>query len=101
MSSVRTQANGDSGESAVSLRKKLRVSTNENAAQQQAKVTVILGAQWGDEGKGKVVDMLATEADIVCRCQVIINVLSALFFHHHQFSQTAFEHMTIALFFSS
>ncbi|XP_046996060.1 adenylosuccinate synthetase [Schistocerca americana] len=33
------------------------------------KVTVVLGAQWGDEGKGKVVDMLATGADIVCRCQ--------------------------------
>lgn len=35
-----------------------------------SKVTVVLGAQWGDEGKGKVVDMLATEVDIVCRCQV-------------------------------
>jgi Adenylosuccinate synthetase len=33
-------------------------------------VKVVLGAQWGDEGKGKVVDMLATEVDIVCRCQV-------------------------------
>ncbi|XP_013783579.1 adenylosuccinate synthetase-like [Limulus polyphemus] len=32
-------------------------------------VTVILGAQWGDEGKGKVVDLLASNADIVCRCQ--------------------------------
>lgn len=34
------------------------------------KVTVVLGAQWGDEGKGKVVDLLAIDADIVCRCQV-------------------------------
>lgn len=34
------------------------------------KVTVVLGAQWGDEGKGKVVDMLATDVDVVCRCQV-------------------------------
>uniref|UniRef100_A0A8C6V5J2 Adenylosuccinate synthetase n=1 Tax=Naja naja TaxID=35670 RepID=A0A8C6V5J2_NAJNA len=32
-------------------------------------VTVVLGAQWGDEGKGKVVDLLAQDADIVCRCQ--------------------------------
>lgn len=32
-------------------------------------VTVVLGAQWGDEGKGKVVDMLACHTDIVCRCQ--------------------------------
>lgn len=34
-----------------------------------SKATVILGAQWGDEGKGKAVDQLAAEADIVCRCQ--------------------------------
>lgn len=34
------------------------------------KVTVVLGAQWGDEGKGKVVDMLASDVDLVCRCQV-------------------------------
>ncbi|KAG9330521.1 hypothetical protein JZ751_024077 [Albula glossodonta] len=33
------------------------------------KVTVVLGAQWGDEGKGKVVDLLAQDADIVCRCK--------------------------------
>uniref|UniRef100_A0AAY4CK87 Adenylosuccinate synthetase isozyme 1 n=1 Tax=Denticeps clupeoides TaxID=299321 RepID=A0AAY4CK87_9TELE len=33
------------------------------------KVMVVLGAQWGDEGKGKVVDLLATESDVVCRCQ--------------------------------
>ncbi|TRY96271.1 hypothetical protein DNTS_001503 [Danionella cerebrum] len=33
------------------------------------RVTVVLGAQWGDEGKGKVVDLLATESDVVCRCQ--------------------------------
>ncbi|KAF2898497.1 hypothetical protein ILUMI_07677 [Ignelater luminosus] len=32
-------------------------------------VIVILGAQWGDEGKGKVVDMLAADVDVVCRCQ--------------------------------
>ncbi|KAK7805904.1 hypothetical protein U0070_009118 [Myodes glareolus] len=34
-----------------------------------SRVTVVLGAQWGDEGKGKVVDLLATDADIVSRCQ--------------------------------
>ncbi len=32
-------------------------------------VQVIVGAQWGDEGKGKVVDMLAERADIVARYQ--------------------------------
>ena len=29
--------------------------------------TVIVGAQWGDEGKGKIVDLLAQRADFVCR----------------------------------
>lgn len=39
-----------------------------------SKVTVVLGAQWGDEGKGKVVDMLATDVDVVCRCQVCLYI---------------------------
>lgn len=30
---------------------------------------VIIGAQWGDEGKGKIVDVLAEEVDIVARYQ--------------------------------
>jgi len=29
--------------------------------------TVIVGAQWGDEGKGKIVDLLAQHSDVVCR----------------------------------
>jgi adenylosuccinate synthase len=32
--------------------------------------TVVLGAQWGDEGKGKLVDILARDADLVCRYAV-------------------------------
>src|ERR1700730_8831295 len=30
---------------------------------------IVLGAQWGDEGKGKVVDLLAERFDIVARYQ--------------------------------
>ncbi len=30
---------------------------------------VIVGAQWGDEGKGKIVDLLAQHSDLVCRYQ--------------------------------
>ena len=30
---------------------------------------VIIGAQWGDEGKGKVTDLLAEQADVVIRFQ--------------------------------
>jgi adenylosuccinate synthase len=32
-------------------------------------VTVLVGAQWGDEGKGKGIDLLAAEANIVARYQ--------------------------------
>lgn len=42
----------------------------QEAAATGSRVTVVLGAQWGDEGKGKVVDLLATDADIISRCQV-------------------------------
>ena len=31
--------------------------------------TVIVGAQWGDEGKGKIVDLLAQHSEVVCRYQ--------------------------------
>lgn len=34
-----------------------------------AKCVVILGTQWGDEGKGKIVDMLTEKADAVVRFQ--------------------------------
>ena len=27
----------------------------------------VLGAQWGDEGKGKIIDFLASDADVVAR----------------------------------
>ena len=30
---------------------------------------VVVGAQWGDEGKGKLVDWLSERADVVCRFQ--------------------------------
>ena len=30
---------------------------------------IVLGAQWGDEGKGKIVDYLSADADAVVRCQ--------------------------------
>ena len=32
-------------------------------------VTAVVGANWGDEGKGKVVDVLASQADVVIRFQ--------------------------------
>ncbi len=32
-------------------------------------VRIVVGTQWGDEGKGKIVDLLAADADWVARCQ--------------------------------
>ena len=31
--------------------------------------TILVGAQWGDEGKGKIIDVLTTEADVIVRSQ--------------------------------
>ncbi|NDD92606.1 adenylosuccinate synthase, partial [bacterium] len=30
---------------------------------------IVVGAQWGDEGKGKVVDLYSSRADLVVRFQ--------------------------------
>lgn len=32
-----------------------------------SKLTAVLGSQWGDEGKGKLVDVLAEKYDLICR----------------------------------
>jgi adenylosuccinate synthase len=49
---------------------------------------VIIGTQWGDEGKGKIVDILAREADVVVRYQggsnaghTVINDRGTFVFH--------------------
>src|SRR5438477_10282990 len=31
--------------------------------------TILVGAQWGDEGKGKIIDVLTEQADVVVRTQ--------------------------------
>src|SRR6185436_3776501 len=35
----------------------------------EPKTLVVVGAQWGDEGKGKIVDLLADRSDVVVRFQ--------------------------------
>ena len=63
-------------------------------------VRAIVGANWGDEGKGKITDMLAKESDIIIRFQggsnaghTIINeygkfalhlLPSGVFYQHHR-----------------
>jgi adenylosuccinate synthase len=34
-------------------------------------VKAVVGANWGDEGKGKITDMLAKQADIIVRFQEV------------------------------
>src|SRR3954464_10672068 len=31
--------------------------------------TILVGAQWGDEGKGKIIDVLTADVDVVVRSQ--------------------------------
>lgn len=40
-----------------------------NIQQTRSKVDVLLGLQWGDEGKGKIVDVLTPQYDVVARFQ--------------------------------
>ena len=42
---------------------------NGNQESHSSRISVVIGSQWGDEGKGKLVDLLAQDADIVARCQ--------------------------------
>ncbi len=32
-------------------------------------ITAVIGGQWGDEGKGKIVDLLSKDANMVARFQ--------------------------------
>lgn len=41
----------------------------EDAYSSLSQVCAVLGTQWGDEGKGKLVDILAERYDVVARCQ--------------------------------
>ena len=49
---------------------------------------VVVGAQWGDEGKGKIVDWLSIEADIVVRFQGGHNAGHTLVIDHKFISST-------------
>ncbi|GAB1360454.1 adenylosuccinate synthase [Porphyromonadaceae bacterium] len=49
------------------------------------KIDVLLGLQWGDEGKGKVVDVLTPKYDVVCRFQGGPNAGHTLEFDNQKF----------------
>ncbi len=53
----------------VSLNSNLNIAqTNQNKTKQSVLVDVVLGAQLGDEGKGRLIDILSPDYDIVARC---------------------------------
>jgi len=49
------------------------------------KIDVLLGLQWGDEGKGKIVDVLTPEYDVVARFQGGPNAGHTIEFHGKKF----------------
>ena len=54
------------------------------------KVDVLLGLQWGDEGKGKVVDVLTPRYDVVARFQGGPNAGHTL-----EFEAVSYTHLTL------
>ena len=46
-------------------------------------VSVLVGMQWGDEGKGKIIDVLTRDAEVVIRYQM-----------QHKFFRSDFDRMT-------
>jgi len=47
---------------------------------------VVLGLQWGDEGKGKIIDNLADSFDVVCRYQGGANAGHTIFYQNEKIS---------------
>ena len=47
-------------------------------------VDVLIGLQWGDEGKGKIVDYLADKYDIICRFQGGPNAGHTIYVNEHK-----------------
>src|SRR5436305_10567406 len=43
--------------------------SGQNFAQKIMSNTILIGAQWGDEGKGKIIDVLTADADVIVRSQ--------------------------------
>ena len=51
------------------------------------KVDLLLGLQWGDEGKGKIVDVLTSKYDIIARFQGGPNAGHTLVFNNKKYNR--------------
>ena len=49
-------------------------------------VKAIVGANWGDEGKGKITDMFAAQSDVVIRFQGGANAGHTIINHYGKFA---------------
>ncbi len=56
-----------------------------SASAVRGRCVVVVGCQWGDEGKGKIVDVLAESADIVARYQGGANAGHTVHVHGREF----------------
>ncbi len=68
-------------------------------------VKAVVGANWGDEGKGKITDMLAEKADIIIRfrveqmpdIQLSMITANSLFIHYRQEFSTDIQPVSSAM----
>src|SRR2546430_10158252 len=71
MVSLRSLSWGAAAARVMMFRTRTRIPQNLNHTRtsmpQHAKTAVVVGAQWGDEGKGKIVDVLSEHFDVVAR----------------------------------
>ena len=58
-------------------------------------VKAIVGANWGDEGKGKITDMLAQRSDIVVRFQGGANAGHTIINDYGRFAPVSYTHLTL------
>jgi len=66
---TRTIVRASSSSSSSPTATEAKAASSDNEWKKLGQVCAVLGSQWGDEGKGKLVDILAREYEVVCRCQ--------------------------------
>ena len=61
---------------------------------------VVVGSQWGDEGKGKIVDWLSEQADVVIRFQGGHNAGHTLVIDGVTYKPVSYTHLTLPTIYS-
>lgn len=66
---------------------------SKSVATKSQKVTAVLGCQWGDEGKGKLVDILAPQYDVIVRANGGANAGHTIYFKNKKEIQKIIFHL--------